>query len=348
MVLLPSIFDGLAKSMTMKKGSKSFGDDIGKETANALSKEAKKNELISRSSGIVKSQNSDNLSSIFSKRGKKGINQDCLVVWEEFGCQEDMVFCGIFDGHGQWGHLVSKRVRESLPSSLLCNWQNTLSQTSLDLNFEIENDRDLHWFGTWKESFFKTYAAIDQELKHNNEIDTFLSANVGDSRAVLATTSENGNLVALQLTIDFKPNIPEEAERIIKSKGRVFCLEDEPGVYRVWRPNGKSPGLAISRAFGDYSVKEFGLISTPHVTHTNISTNDHFVILASDGKEKSARRLVECAARAWKSKRRGIAQDDISAICLFFHSPTTNISTALQPNDFLVSRFSTLSSCKSV
>ncbi|KAM6565853.1 hypothetical protein CsatA_024981 [Cannabis sativa] len=383
MVLLPSIFDGLAKSMTMKKGSKSFGDDIGKETANALSKEAKKNELISRSSGIVKSQNSDNLSSIFSKRGKKGINQDCLVVWEEFGCQEDMVFCGIFDGHGQWGHLVSKRVRESLPSSLLCNWQNTLSQTSLDLNFEIENDRDLHWFGTWKESFFKTYAAIDQELKHNNEIDTFLSgttaltivkqgerlivANVGDSRAVLATTSENGNLVALQLTIDFKPNIPEEAERIIKSKGRVFCLEDEPGVYRVWRPNGKSPGLAISRAFGDYSVKEFGLISTPHVTHTNISTNDHFVILASDGvwdvisnqeaveivscsveKEKSARRLVECAARAWKSKRRGIAQDDISAICLFFHSPTTNISTALQPNDFLVSKFSTLSSCKSV
>ncbi|KAF4355611.1 hypothetical protein F8388_013028 [Cannabis sativa] len=288
MVLLPSIFDGLAKSMTMKKGSKSFGEDIGKETANALSKEAKKNELISRSSGIVKSQNSDNLSSIFSKRGKKGINQDCLVVWEEFGCQEDMVFCGIFDGHGQWGHLVSKRG------------------------------------------------------------ERLIVANVGDSRAVLATTSENGNLVALQLTIDFKPNIPEEAERIINSKGRVFCLEDEPGVYRVWRPNGKSPGLAISRAFGDYSVKEFGLISTPHVWDVISNQEAVEIVSCSVEKEKSARRLVECAARAWKSKRRGIAQDDISAICLFFHSPTTNISTALQPNDFLVSRFSTLSSCKSV
>ncbi|XP_062108667.1 probable protein phosphatase 2C 34 [Humulus lupulus] len=374
MVLLPSIF---------KKGNKNFGHDIGKETADALSKEAKKNELISRSSGIVKSQNSDNLSSIFSKRGQKGINQDCLVVWEEFGCQDDMVFCGIFDGHGPWGHLVSKRVRESLPSSLLCNWQKTLSQTSLDLNFEIENERALHWFGTWKESFFKTYADIDQDLKHNNEIDSYLSgttaltivkqgerliiANVGDSRAVLATTSENGTLVALQLTIDFKPNLPEEAERIIRSKGRVFCLEDEPGVYRVWRPNGKSPGLAISRAFGDYCIKECGLVSTPHVAHRNISTNDHFVILASDGvwdvvsnqeavemvssspdKEKSARKLVECAARAWKSKRRGIAQDDISAICLFFHSTATTTTTALQANNFLVSKFSSLKSHKSV
>jgi len=35
-------------------------------------------------------------------------------------------------------------------------------------------------------------------------------ANVGDSRAVLATTSDDGDLVAVQLTIDFKPNLPRE------------------------------------------------------------------------------------------------------------------------------------------
>lgn len=81
MVLLPSILDGLARTMSIKKG-KNFRNDTGKETADALSKEAKKSELISSSSGIVKSQKSDNLSSIFSKRGRKGINQDCLVVWE--------------------------------------------------------------------------------------------------------------------------------------------------------------------------------------------------------------------------------------------------------------------------
>lgn len=33
-------------------------------------------------------------------------------------------------------------------------------------------------------------------------------ANVGDSRAVLATTSEDGSLVPVQLTVDFKPNLP--------------------------------------------------------------------------------------------------------------------------------------------
>lgn len=77
--------------------------------------------------------------------------------------------------------------------------------------------------------------------------------------------------------------VAEEAERIKESKGQVLCLEDEPGVYRVWRPNGKSPGLALSRALGDYCVKEFGLISVPHVTDTQITNRHQFLILATDG-----------------------------------------------------------------
>lgn len=36
-------------------------------------------------------------------------------------------------------------------------------------------------------------------------------ANVGDSRAVLATTSEDGSLVPVQLTVDFKPSLPRES-----------------------------------------------------------------------------------------------------------------------------------------
>lgn len=133
--------------------------------------------------------------------------------------------------------------------------------------------------------------------------------------------------------------ISDEAERIMESNGRVFCMEDEPGVYRVWMPNGKSPGLAISRAFGDYCVKDFGLISVPDVTQRKLTTMDQFVILATDGvwdvisnqvavkivastpnREKAADRLVKCARHEWISKRKGIAIDDISVICLFFHS----------------------------
>ncbi|KAF5937162.1 hypothetical protein HYC85_024668 [Camellia sinensis] len=29
----------------------------------------------------------------------------------EFGGQEDMMFCGIFDGHGQWGHYLMQACR---------------------------------------------------------------------------------------------------------------------------------------------------------------------------------------------------------------------------------------------
>ncbi|KAJ9154538.1 hypothetical protein P3X46_027858 [Hevea brasiliensis] len=126
-----------------------------------------------RSSGIVKSSRSNNFASVCSKRGQKGINQDSLIVWEEFGCQEDIIFCGIFYGHGPWGHVVSKRVKESVPSSLLCNWQETLALTSLDIDFQMELDRDLHQFDIWKQSYLKTYAAIDQELNQHPDIDTF-------------------------------------------------------------------------------------------------------------------------------------------------------------------------------
>lgn len=52
-----------------------------------------------------------------------------------------------------------------------------------------------------------------------------------------------------------------------------------------------------------------------------ISNEEAVKIVSSTAeKEKSARRLVECAALAWKSKKRGLAMDDISAICLFFRN----------------------------
>lgn len=346
-----SMFNGLARSLSIRKGRNSE-NCVGREAAEEMAKEARKNELILRSSGTVNADGSKNFASVFSQRGKKGVNQDCFIVWEEFGCQEDMMFCGVFDGHGPWGHFVAKKVRESMPSSLLRNWQETLAQASSDPDFEWESDKR---FNVWKHSYIKTCAAIDQELEQHRKIDSFHSgttaltivrqgellyvANVGDSRAVLATTSDDGRLVPLQLTVDFKPNLPQEAERIVQCKGRVFCLHDEPGVHRVWLPDDETPGLAMSRAFGDYCIKDYGLISVPEVTQRNITSRDQFVVLATDGvwdvisnqeaveivsstpdRAKAAKRLVESAVHAWKRKRKGIAMDDISAICLFFQT----------------------------
>ncbi|KAK3036769.1 hypothetical protein RJ639_029734, partial [Escallonia herrerae] len=360
-----AMFNGLARSLSIRKG-KSYGSRGGREAAEAMAKDAKKNELLLRSSGTVNVDGSKNFASVFSKRGNKGVNQDCCIVWEEYGCQEDMMFCGIFDGHGQWGHFVAKRVRESMPSSLLCNWQEALVEASLDPDLDLESDKRLSRFNIWKRSYVKTCAAVDKELEQLRKIDSFYSgttaltvvrqgdliyvANVGDSRAVMATTSDDGNVVPVQLTIDFKPNLPQEAERIVQCKGRVFCLDDEPGVHRVWLPHEESPGLAMSRAFGDHCVKGFGLISVPEVTQRTITNRDQFIVLASDGvwdvvsnqeavqivsstkdRAKSAKRLVECAAAAWKRKRRGIALDDISAICLFFHSTSSHLSQQILP-----------------
>lgn len=74
-----------------------------------------------------------------------------------------------------------------------------------------------------------------------------------------------------------------EAERIKRCKGRVFALQDEPEVQRVWLPFDDAPGLAMARAFGDFCLKEYGVISIPEFSHRVLSERDKFIVLASDG-----------------------------------------------------------------
>uniref|UniRef100_A0A0E0L1H6 protein-serine/threonine phosphatase n=2 Tax=Oryza punctata TaxID=4537 RepID=A0A0E0L1H6_ORYPU len=324
---ISSLLQGLARSLSVGKERKGSGDD-GEAAATA----------VLRTSGTLWGEGSETFAAVCSRRGEKGINQDCAIVCEGFGCEERSVLCGIFDGHGQWGHYVAKAVRESLPPALLRRWREAVTLASLIDGGEkrlCECQVDL-----WRQSYHAACAAVDDELRASRRLDAIHSgctalclvkhgdllviANVGDSRAVLATASPDN----------------EERERIMECNGRVQCLADEPGVHRVWRPDREGPGLAMSRAFGDYCVKDYGVISAPEVTHRRITAQDHFVILATDGvwdvvsneeavqivasapeREKAAKRLVEFAVRAWRRKRRGIAVDDCSAICLFFHSP---------------------------
>lgn len=361
MVHILTLLNGMGRTTSTRRG-RNCKDDFGREAAESLEKEAGKNNLAWNSSRIIHAKRSSSSASVFSKRGKKGVNQDCCIVSEGFGCQEDMTFYGIFDGHGPWGHYVAKRIRKIMPSTLLCNWKEVLALTSADLNSPLNLD------DIWKKAYLKTFAAVDRDLKSHPGFDSFYSgatastivrqgelmviANVGNSRAVLATVTDDETLVPIQLTVDFKPNLPQEAERIAQSKGLVYCLEDEPGVYRLWLPNAKESGLAVSRAFGDYCMKDVGLISVPEVTQRHITSRDQFVILATDGvwdvisneeavrivsstpqREKSANKLVESAVCAWKSKKKGIAMDDISVICLFFHNcASVSSSTLLSSN----------------
>lgn len=86
-----------------------------------------------------------------------------------------MMFCGVFDGHGPWGHFVAKRVRKLVPSLLLCNWQQNVAATSIDLDFKVEENKNMHGLNLWEQSYLKTFAAVDQDLKQHTGIDSFRS-----------------------------------------------------------------------------------------------------------------------------------------------------------------------------
>ncbi|KAJ7979110.1 Phosphatase 2C family protein [Quillaja saponaria] len=336
---------------------------------------------------------STQVASLFCKQGKKGFNQDAMIVWENFCSKEDTIFCGVFDGHGPFGHKVAKKVRDALPLKLIAQWE--LHQSSKmgisdgssstmgnlksgEIAFrmidEEHNDVDnvhkddhTNIFMTLKESFLKACKVMDKELKLHPDIDCYCSGttavtmvkqgqdlvigNVGDSRAVLGTRDIDGTLTAVQLTIDQKPNLPREAARIKLRKGRVFALQHEPEVSRVWLPNTNSPGLAMARAFGDFCLKDFGLISVPDVSLHRLSEKDEFVVLATDGvwdvltnrevvdivaaapQSSSAQTLVESAVRAWRMKFPTSKVDDCAVICLFLDTSANYTSAYSVDNE---------------
>ncbi|GLC37793.1 putative protein phosphatase 2C 59 [Pleodorina starrii] len=94
-----------------------------------------------------------------------------------------------------------------------------------------------------------------------------LVANVGDSRAVLC---RGGKAVAL--SVDHKPNLKEERSRIESAGGVVVWAG-------TWRVGGV---LAVSRAFGDRPLKRY-VIPTPAMAEESLTSEDEFLILASDG-----------------------------------------------------------------
>jgi hypothetical protein len=46
----------------------------------------------------------------------------------------------------------------------------------------------------------------------------------------------------------------------------VYYLADEPGVHFVWQSSQESSVLAMSYAFDDYYIKDYGVILAPEVT----------------------------------------------------------------------------------
>lgn len=300
-----------------------------------------------------------------TKQGRKGINQDCFLIWEESGVRGEVTFCGVFDGHGPMGHHVAKEVRECLPNLLLADEQACMCKPSVPLVCSGESNNgtqsaalDSDALAALKKAFVDSYTKMDEKLKAHPQLNCICSgttavtllvhdndlviANVGDSRAILAGRREDASLRVQQLTVDFKPNLPGELERIRSCKGRVFALEDEPYVARVWLPNENRPGLAMARALGDFCLKEYGLSAIPHVCYTSLTEHDEFVVLATDGvwdvmsneevasvveraepKGAAAKNVVDAAVRKWKHKYSHVRMDDCAVVCHFLNRKHT-------------------------
>jgi len=143
--------------------------------------------------------------------------------------------------------------------------------------------------------------------------------------------------IAVDLTRDHRPCLPQERARIEASGGRVARLADDDGTpvgpSRVWLSGAWAPGLAMSRALGDTLAGRVGVIATPEcVGPVALGPRDRFLIVASDGvwefigsqeaveivgrcpdPATGARALVAAARERWASEEEGGA-DDVTAV----------------------------------
>ena len=224
----------------------------------------------------------------YSGPGMIKYNQDNFFVYNNLNDENNVLFIGVCDGHGILGHDVSRYLIYHLPSNL----NKALKKTRK----YIRDKKTL--YKTMKDVFIRT----NKDLCQNELIDTqfsgstcvtiiltknqIISGNVGDSRAVMGRCI-NGEWINIDLTKDQKPDTPEEKERIIKRGGRVESYKDENGndfgPKRVWLKNADIPGLAMARSFGDEVAASVGTISEPVIEKFDITENDKFIIIASDG-----------------------------------------------------------------
>lgn len=180
----------------------------------------------------------------------------------------------------------SSNIAVDMQSPSLIAVRNALKSAFETIDAEVQ--KVSHW------SFQgSTAVAIKLHKIANLEKTVLISANVGDSRAVLC---RNGQ--AIEITKDHKPNDPDERIRIESLGGRVEWFgpvdkDGNPMDSSEKRANGKEMGLrgvyrinrnlALSRAIGDRSELPF-VCSQVDIQQIEVDEEqDEFVVIASDG-----------------------------------------------------------------
>lgn len=253
------------------------------------------------------------------------MNQDNLAVVSK----PPYLFAGVFDGHGDSGHIISEQVCRFLPQILL-----------EDLEMSVDPVDCI------KKSFAKTQDAIKRKC---SEIgvdcqysgctatvilitqNSMFTCHLGDSRAILLKKYQS-KLIALPLTTDHKASDPIEKSRILRNGGNIDKIHGTE-IERVFISKNSNQGLAITRAFGDTAFTNIGVISEPYIKEHRIINDDEFVVICSDGvwefiknyevakvlevnkSENAANVLAKLAWSRWIEETQDIV-DDITVVII--------------------------------
>ena len=286
--------------------------------------------------------------------GKQKTNQDTLLSLTNINKVKDFNIFGVLDGHGPDGHHVSNFASDFIPSQIINHPEiKKLSDPELIYQKLKENNCQI---------ITESFLYCDEELK-KVEFDAYgsgstciliihigvhiLCANVGDSRAIVAyddnkEDQELNYLEEAQLSIDYKPELEDEKNRILLSGGIVEQMENQfgegVGPYRVWAKGQNYPGLAMSRSIGDLKGKTIGVIAEPGILEYDINETTKFIVIASDGvweflknenviemgknfyiendTSNICHKIVDTSASMWQS--RDVVMDDITVVVMFF------------------------------
>ena len=273
------------------------------------------------------------------------VNQDSfLVIQNEYKLNDFNIF-SVMDGHGTNGHLISRFVTKYFTSFFRKNKKMNVLTSEDQVYQRLKKNN----FDILKRAFHHAERDIGKSNFDANFSGTtcvmvfqvgskIICANVGDSRAIMIKNDK-----IIPLSIDQKPNDPEEEKRIIQHGGEVSQYEEDgekSGPFRVWKKGEVYPGIAMSRSIGDLFASTLGVIPEPVFTEETIDDDTNFIVVASDGvwefmnnekvkiivnkykynqnAENCSKEIVDMARKLWEGTT--FAIDDITCIVIFFDS----------------------------
>ena len=281
-----------------------------------------------------------------SEDGFTKINQDSfLVLQSEYNLKDFNIFC-VMDGHGINGHLVSRYLMKYINLFFKNNKKMNASNKNEDSIYQRLKKSDYHilrrLFRHAERDLHKK-SKIDANLSGTTCVmvaqigDRFICANIGDSRAIMIKT---GNEI-VPLSIDQKPDDPEESKRIVQNGGEISQYEEngeKSGPYRIWKKGEVYPGIAMSRSVGDFIATSLGVVPEAKFIEEKIDQDCKFIVVASDGiwefldnkrvgeivmpyyknddPDGACKALIKEATEWWNKE--DIVVDDITVVVVFF------------------------------